>query len=75
MAAAEAGLGEVPFALIGGMAMAAHGLSRSTADADILSVDRGVFALHRWDAARLPLVPERCSEAWGTLRVRSSAGG
>lgn len=39
---------DVDFALIGAVAMAVHGVSRSTADIDFLSVDEGLLKRELW---------------------------
>jgi hypothetical protein len=41
---------EVPFALIGASALAAHGVSRSTVDIDLLTTDPGVLTASFWSA-------------------------
>ena len=40
----------VRFAVIGAAALAAHGISRSTADVDLMTVDRRVLAREFWEA-------------------------
>lgn len=42
----------VPFALIGAMALAAHGVARNTRDADLLATDRRALDPMTWDQAR-----------------------
>jgi predicted nucleotidyltransferase len=41
---------DIPFALIGAAAMAAHGVSRSTTDVDLLTTDRRVLGREIWTA-------------------------
>lgn len=42
----------IPFALIGAAAMAVHGVSRSTADIDLLALDRACLAPATWESLR-----------------------
>jgi hypothetical protein len=42
----------IPYALIGASALAAHGVSRSTVDQDLLAVDPACFDPRLWDELR-----------------------
>ena len=44
----------VPYALIGAAAMAVRGVSRSTADVDLWSVDAGILRREAWAAFEAP---------------------
>lgn len=52
MVAAALRARDVPFALIGAAAMAVHGVSRSTADLDLLAVDRRCLDADFWSDLR-----------------------
>lgn len=69
MRAAVDTIGAESVALIGGMALGAHGVGRSTADADLLAVDRSLLQPERWDAARAAglTVEVRRGDAWNPL--------